>query len=100
MITATFNRKYNRLTGYSLTGHANYADLGTDIVCAGVSALHLTITSELSLSASVSQDGNTHNVDVHTSNLITDTLLLALKNGLTEISKSYPDNVEIKIVNC
>lgn len=100
MITATFNRKYNRLTMYSLTGHAKYADLGTDIVCAGVSALYFTITSELSLLASVSQDGDTYTVDVHTPNLVTDTLILALKNGLTEISNSYPDNVEVKIVDC
>lgn len=40
MINITYHRKYNRVT---IDGHADYAPKGEDIVCAGVSALAMTL---------------------------------------------------------
>ena len=45
MIHAVYYRKYNRLT---VTGHANSAEPGHDLVCASVSALALTLAGNVS----------------------------------------------------
>ncbi|MGN0793189.1 MAG: ribosomal-processing cysteine protease Prp [Aristaeellaceae bacterium] len=37
----------SRITGVSVSGHSGYAEEGSDIVCAGVSALVLTINNAL-----------------------------------------------------
>lgn len=43
MITITMHRdKEYRYTGFTISGHADYAEEGSDIVCAAVSALSQT----------------------------------------------------------
>ena len=37
----------SRITGFSVKGHAGYAEEGSDIVCAGISALVTTIDQAL-----------------------------------------------------
>ncbi len=44
MIHATYYRKYNRLT---VTGHANSAEPGHDLVCASASMLAYTLTANV-----------------------------------------------------
>lgn len=44
MITATFTERGNRLS-LRLEGHAGYADIGQDIVCASASILAYTLAS-------------------------------------------------------
>lgn len=39
MIKAVFYKKNDKYFGFSLNGHAGYADYGKDIVCSAVSAL-------------------------------------------------------------
>ena len=40
MITITMHRdKKHRYTGFTISGHADYDEAGSDIVCAAVSAL-------------------------------------------------------------
>lgn len=60
MITARFQRSKGRLAGFCVSGHAGYADYGSDIVCASVtSAVQLTangITQCLDIKAQVSAD--------------------------------------------
>lgn len=57
MICAKFYRKNNSLCGFSVSGHAGYADAGEDIVCASVtSAVQLTcnaVTEVLDIKAKV-----------------------------------------------
>lgn len=38
MITAVFKKKNHTLVGLEVSGHANFANIGHDIVCAGVSS--------------------------------------------------------------
>lgn len=99
IIKAIFKRTDGVIDGYELTGHANFSNHGTDIVCSAVSALFLTITRELRLSSTHKQDGDTHAVNVHKRSLVTDTLLLALKNGLTSIADEHPNNIEVLVVD-
>ena len=43
MITITMHRdKKDRYTGFTIKGHADYDEAGSDIVCAAVSALSQT----------------------------------------------------------
>ena len=44
MIQATYYRKYNRLT---VTGHANSAEYGHDLVCASASMLAYTLAANV-----------------------------------------------------
>ncbi|ADL52448.1 ribosomal-processing cysteine protease Prp [Clostridium cellulovorans] len=43
MVEVRFLRKNERLVSYSIDGHAEYSEPGSDIVCAAVSALAITI---------------------------------------------------------
>jgi uncharacterized protein YsxB (DUF464 family) len=38
MITALFFCRENRLTGFDISGHSDYAEAGYDVVCASVSS--------------------------------------------------------------
>lgn len=44
MIHVIYHRSYNRVT---IQGHANSGDFGHDLVCAGVSALALTLAANV-----------------------------------------------------
>ena len=44
MIHVIYHRSYNRVT---IQGHANSGDFGHDLVCAGVSALSLTLAANV-----------------------------------------------------
>ena len=62
MITARFRCSSNRKIGFSISGHAGYADSGKDIVCAAVtSAVELCangITEVLGVNAEVAVNEN------------------------------------------
>ena len=39
MITVNLKRKENKITGFTVSGHAGWGEEGTDIVCASVSSV-------------------------------------------------------------
>ena len=46
MITADFFKKSGKLCGFRISGHSGYAESGSDIVCAAVSAMvRLTVNT-------------------------------------------------------
>ena len=47
MITVTLVKEGNDLKGFSVKGHAGYADYGSDIVCSAVSALALNCCNSI-----------------------------------------------------
>ena len=47
MITATITKNNNKITGFELSGHADYADEGSDIVCAAVSAMSINTVNSI-----------------------------------------------------
>ncbi len=63
MIRAVFQQNNGRLCGFSVSGHAGYADAGADIVCAAVtSAVQLAanlITEQFGEKAAVRAEDNT-----------------------------------------
>ena len=57
MITVTFYKSGDLLTGFNISGHSGYAEEGADIVCAAVSSAAImaanTITDIMHISAEV-----------------------------------------------
>ncbi len=95
----------SRITGFSIKGHSGYAEAGSDIVCAGISALVITTENalcklvKLSPAESGGEDGF---VEVMLPEKMTDAqmhdaqlLLSALHLGLENIAQDYPDYVRL-----
>ena len=102
MILARFMTKAGELVGFSVSGHAGYADAGEDIVCAAVSsAVQLTangITEILGLSASVEAEGDTVSLRLQSESLGgrgAAAFLEALKLHLSVLAEDYPTNVKV-----
>ncbi|MDO4902974.1 MAG: ribosomal-processing cysteine protease Prp [Limosilactobacillus sp.] len=107
MIRAHFMLDSNqRITTFEITGHADAGPYGQDIVCSAVSALSISTINALEHLVHVkpqveadNQNGGLLKVTAlgvdHDSQL----LLNALVNGLIDIQESYPDNIEVKMLN-
>ena len=54
MIRVSFDRQGDRITGFEAEGHSGYADSGSDIVCAAVSALLVNCANAIEEVARVS----------------------------------------------
>lgn len=86
----------------SITGHAMYANMGSDIVCAGISTLAYTIGNQLlELNEEVVEveiDEGKFLIRVLEPTDKTDLLIDTLVLGLGMIEEQYGDNIEIKEV--
>ncbi|MGM9892266.1 ribosomal-processing cysteine protease Prp [Limosilactobacillus sp.] len=107
MIRAHFKLDSNRrITNFTITGHADAGPYGQDIVCAAVSALAISTINGLEHVVHVKPQVESDNqnggllkvaqlgVD-HDSQLLLNTLM----NGLLDVQESYPDNIEVKMLN-
>ncbi|MDF2568974.1 MAG: Cysteine protease Prp [Sporomusa sp.] len=101
MITVTLVRNNNQaITGFKVSGHAQAAPHGRDIVCAGVSTLVqasiMGIERHLERDINLVQDGEGLKMELlgqpdNLTGAVLETMLL----GLTEIAKLYPKSVRI-----
>jgi uncharacterized protein len=84
-------------TGFNISGHAEFAEHGLDIVCASVSAISQTTLYGLMLYSTIEYTKHSGYLDVHikTPNDITDALINAMIHGISDISKQAPENVSI-----
>ena len=88
------------ITGYNISGHANTAPHGQDIVCAGVAALSQTavLGLERHLQRSIQLDVASGKLIVELADepdALTEAILESMVLGLTEIVKLYPKSVRI-----
>ena len=102
MIKITITRYLNNKTNLHIIGHADYAEAGSDIVCAAVSALvinainSIETMTEVGISGQVSDsdeglidfsfDDGDHDADV---------LFRSLEMGLSMIEEEYSDYISI-----
>lgn len=83
----------------SITGHANYAEYGKDIVCASVSSVVMTsiegisIINESALDVNQAKDNLIIKINLHDD--IIDKLITNMYNCLKKIEKQYPKNIKI-----
>ena len=105
--TVTFwKRSDGALIGYKAFGHSGYAEAGSDIVCAAISALTQTVLNGLKnvLKAPVmfDQDDDGAFIEANLTPEATEEqiqqaqlLLVTLKEGLQAIQREYPRNLRI-----
>lgn len=101
MTTASFYKKNGKFHKFSISGHSGYAEEGSDIVCAAVSAMAFmtvnNITSGFSLPAEVSVDDKT--VTINCSLLTEDergyVLVAGLYNELCTLADDYPNHIRV-----
>ena len=102
MIKAIYHREEDAHL-LMLNGHANYADHGEDIVCAGASAVVYALLGWLENN---SEDLGYVNADVHEGDVKiaceggekTAAVFEMTAIGLLQLADSYPDHVAIDIV--
>ena len=101
MIVAAFFRHSGNYNGFSLTGHAGWADAGEDIVCAAVtSAVQLTangITEILNLPAKVTVKENTITLQLDQPQQAASQMIAALYLHLTILSEEYENTMRITV---
>ena len=89
-----------RKDGIEISGHANYAEAGKDIVCAGVTALTQTLIMSMEdLTRDEIEYGIlTGKVDIHYRNLSEEGKLLvdSFFIGVCQIANEFPDHVRIE----
>lgn len=97
MIKVHVKKNDNQIDNIEITGHANYADLGKDIVCAAVSSIVITsLNGIISLDdKSIEYSGNI-NIKNIKMDYITNKLLNNMLNMLIELSNDYPKNIQIR----
>lgn len=101
-----FTDASGRYTGYAIKGHSGYAEEGSDVVCAAVSVLAITVCNALEtlLKLPIEQKGGEDGyIEVRLpktmedgpkegAQLLMDTLAL----GLTQIQEAYPRHFNLK----
>lgn len=96
MIQATFKQKDNKIYWFKVTGHANSAPYGQDIVCAGVSSLYITITNQLlKLGRTFERDEGFFILDGQAKEEV---CVVLLHDGIAAIAKEYPEYMIVEVI--
>lgn len=100
MTTVRVSSKDGRLTGFTCKGHADWADEGSDIVCAAVSALTTCCVNALETVARVTprvkvSDGLLEVILPDTSSHDAQVIMKSMVQGLKDVSGAYPANVHL-----
>jgi uncharacterized protein YsxB (DUF464 family) len=104
MIVAEFYRTAdNRLIGFDISGHADFADFGKDIACASVSSAVMlavnTMTDVFMIDAKTSVYENDILLKLKDDSTgAGDKLLLGLLSHLYLLCEEFPEAIKVKIV--
>ena len=109
MIRVTFHKKDHELVSFEMTGHAGFSEHGSDIVCAGVSALAITTVNSIEKLADyrpivdvdeveggylyVEVVRDVTKVQAQTTQILLNSLLL----GLEGIQEEYPNYLTVQV---
>ena len=89
-----------RKDGIQISGHANYAETGKDIVCAGVTALAQTLIGAIEALTrdEIEYEISPGRADIHCGNLSKEGKLLvdSFFIGVCQIADEFPDRVRIE----
>ena len=95
MIKVRYNDEFTNL---KITGHANYAEYGEDIVCSSVSSIistSINLAHDFNNDIKYTDDGNTITIINNTND---ENVLKTLKNMinmLEDLERQYPKNINI-----
>lgn len=100
MIKVNIKKDMTGIEKVRLSGHANYSEYGTDIVCAAVSSI---VTTSVNGIVSIDKDAITATdnkeileITVLKHNPVTDKLLINMVDLLKEIEKQYKKNISVR----
>ncbi len=100
MITVRIRYTDGRISSYEVSGHAEYAKHGKDIVCAGVSSL--TLSAALGLRDVLNKNGTYRSkeghlfVEISETDDRTEAILQTMRLGLSEMQKQYSELITIE----
>lgn len=99
MIKVAVKKSHDKIYEIVIKGHADYDDMGKDIVCAAVSSMAITtVNNIIALDDSIRYEENSGLLkirvekDTEVNNKLLDVLVMMLK----ELSSQYPKNIEIR----
>ena len=100
MIRITLHRAGDEITGFECRGHAGYAESGSDIVCAAVSALTTTCANALETVAGVipgveAGEGRMRLRLPENAGHDAQVILLSMLQGLRDVAESYPRYLQL-----
>ncbi|QNL45111.1 ribosomal-processing cysteine protease Prp [Oscillibacter hominis] len=106
MTTVTFHLEGNRIVGFESRGHSGYAEAGSDIVCASITAVitlvEATVNDVMGLAAAVKISERDAKLSLRlpgglspTAESTCQTLLTGLMVYLSQLHEDYPDYVEV-----
>ena len=106
MTTVTFHLEGNRIVGFESRGHSGYAEAGSDIVCASITAVitlvEATVNDVMGLAAAVKISERDAKLSLRlpgglspTVESTCQTLLTGLMVYLSQLHEDYPDYVEV-----
>ncbi len=100
MIHIKVLKKENHISKIILKGHAEFADFGKDIVCAGVSSiLTTTVNGILKINKqAINYKGDSGNfqVNVNSTDEITQILLENMMDLFKELEQNYKKNIKVE----
>lgn len=105
MITVTVFRTKSEISGFMIEGHSDYAEEGTDIVCASVSILCYTVLNSINLVAGIEPENMSYDVDEETglmslrtlvNNDRTDVIYRSFMVGIELLIEDYSNYVTLK----
>jgi hypothetical protein len=102
MIHAVFYKNESDYIGFKISGHSGYSKLGSDIVCAAVSAVALhtagILLDDLDCVKTVEQrEAGFLRIELSRTDTISNMLLRALERTLSEIRKEYSDYLSVEV---
>ena len=101
MVSVAFKKVNDALTSLTMSGHAESADHGSDLVCAGISSIVFGALNGFDQLASGKFEydikDNYVNVNVIDDACITNKLLSFVYIQLLTVEEQYPENIKIKI---
>jgi len=98
MLTINVVKQNNVIVSMEYKGHAEYDDMGKDIVCASASVALLTTVNaclEFDENSIKYEESNTVKLENLKHDNITNKLLYNLERVLSELEKQYPNNIKI-----
>ena len=108
MTTVTFHSAAGRLDGFAVEGHSGYAEEGSDIVCAAISAAvgltECTVNEVMGLGAAVKADEQRAFVSLRLPPALNEenenlcqSVLAGLMVYLRALGEEYPDNLTVML---
>ncbi|MBO0475934.1 ribosomal-processing cysteine protease Prp [Vagococcus sp. DIV0080] len=108
MIEATFKQKDNdHIISFEMTGHADFAEVGSDIVCAAASSLSINAVNSIEQLAGYQPIVEVEDGYLYVEPLselsdkqldVTHILLTSLLIGLKDIEEEYRDYIQVKTI--